>query len=40
MHSFKVTAGGRARSFRMRVEEPDPGRVMNESDERSSTVTT
>lgn len=40
VHSFRLTAGGRARGFRMRVEEPDPGRVLTESDERSSTVTT
>jgi Polyketide cyclase / dehydrase and lipid transport len=40
VHSFRMTAGGRARTFRMRVEEPDPGRVLTESDERSSTVTT
>ena len=40
VHSFKMTAGGRARSFRMRVDEPEPGRVLTESDERSSTVTT
>jgi len=36
VHSFKMTAGGRARDFRMRVAEPDPGRVLTESDERSS----
>jgi hypothetical protein len=35
-----MTAGGRARDFRMRVEEPDPGRVLTESDERSSMMTT
>jgi hypothetical protein len=35
-----MTVGGRARTFRMRVEEPDPGRVLTESDECSSTVTT
>jgi hypothetical protein len=35
-----MTAGGRARDFRMRVEEPEPGRVLTESDERSSMVTT
>jgi uncharacterized protein YndB with AHSA1/START domain len=40
VHSFRMTAGGRTRTFRMRVEEPDPGRVLTESDERSSTVTT
>jgi len=31
VHSFRMTAGGRTRSFRMRVEEPDPGRVLTES---------
>ena len=40
VHSFTMTASGRARSFRMRVAEPEPGRVMTEADERSSTVTT
>jgi uncharacterized protein YndB with AHSA1/START domain len=40
VHSFWMTVGGRARSFRMRVEEPEPGRVLTESDEHSSTVTT
>ena len=39
LHSFKMTAGGRARRFRMQVAEPDPGRVLTESDERSSMVT-
>jgi hypothetical protein len=28
VHSFRLTTGGRARTFRMRVEEPDPGRVL------------
>lgn len=28
VHSFRLTIGGRARTFRMRVEEPDPGRVL------------
>jgi hypothetical protein len=37
--SFRITAGRRARDFRMRAEEPDPGRVLTESDERSSMVT-
>ena len=40
VHSFKMTAGRRTRDFRMRVAEPDPGRVMTESDARSSMVTT
>jgi Polyketide cyclase / dehydrase and lipid transport len=37
---FKVTAGGRTREYRMRVEEPEPGRVLTESDTGSSLVTT
>jgi Polyketide cyclase / dehydrase and lipid transport len=37
---FKVTAGGRSRAFHMRVDEPDPGRVMTESDLDSTLVTT
>jgi uncharacterized protein YndB with AHSA1/START domain len=37
---FTVTAGGRTRSYRMRVTEPDPGRVLVESDANSSLVTT
>jgi Polyketide cyclase / dehydrase and lipid transport len=40
VHSCRLTSGGRARAFRMRVAEPDPGRVLTESDERSSMVTT
>lgn len=40
VHSFRMTAGGRARAFRMRVDEPEPGRVLTESDERSSMATT
>jgi uncharacterized protein YndB with AHSA1/START domain len=40
VHSFRLTAGGRARTYRMRVEEPQPGRVLTESDELSSAVTT
>src|SRR5690242_13358706 len=38
--SFTVKSGGGSRSFRMRVEEPEPGRVMTESDENSDLVTT
>jgi hypothetical protein len=38
--SFKMTAGGRTRTARMRVEEPEPGRVITESDLGSSLVTT
>ena len=37
---FKVTAGGRTRDYRMRVDEPEPGRVLTESDTGSSAVTT
>jgi hypothetical protein len=39
VHSFRMTAGGRTRSYRMRVDEPEPGRVLTESDTRSSLVT-
>jgi uncharacterized protein YndB with AHSA1/START domain len=38
--TFKVTAGGRTREYRMQVEEPEPGRVMVERDTGSSLVTT
>lgn len=38
--SFKVTAGGRTRAYRMEVSEPEPGRVLVESDALSSLVTT
>src|SRR5918911_5263291 len=37
---FKVTAGGRAREYRMQVAEPEPGRVLTESDTNSSLLTT
>ena len=37
---FKLTAGGRTREFRTKVEEPEPGRVLTESDTGSSSVTT
>lgn len=37
---FKVTAGGRTREYRMQVAEPEPGRVLTESDTNSSLVTT
>src|ERR1700749_2269769 len=33
---FKVTAGGRTREYQMRVDEPEPGRVLTESDTGSS----
>jgi hypothetical protein len=37
---FKVTAGGRTREYRMKVAEPEPGRVLTESDTGSSMVST
>ena len=37
---FKVTAAGRTREYRMRVAEPEPGRVLTESDMNSNLVTT
>jgi len=37
---FTVTAGGRSRRYRMQVAEPEPGRVLTESDTYSSLVTT
>ena len=37
---FKVEAGGRTRQYHMTVAEPDPGRVLTESDDSSSLVTT
>lgn len=37
---FKMSAGGRTREYRMKVEEPEPGRVLIESDMNSSAVTT
>lgn len=40
VYSFQLTAGGRTRTYRMRVEEPEPGRVLTESDMGSSLVTT
>ena len=38
--TFKLTAGGRTRSYRSQVAEPVPGRVLTESDMLSSAVTT
>jgi hypothetical protein len=38
--SFKITAGGRTRSYRMQVSEPTPGRTLVETDTGSSLVTT
>jgi hypothetical protein len=37
---FRLTAGGRTREYRMNVAEPEPGRVLTESDMTSSAVTT
>ena len=37
---FTMTAGGRTRPYRMLVAEPEPGRVLTESDTGSSLVTT
>ncbi|HEX4362944.1 MAG TPA: SRPBCC family protein [Solirubrobacteraceae bacterium] len=39
VHRFKVTAGGRERDYLMRVDEPEPGRVITETDQNSSLVT-
>lgn len=40
VHRFKVEAGGRTREYLMRVDEPQPGRVITETDANSSLVTT
>jgi uncharacterized protein YndB with AHSA1/START domain len=37
---FKMTAGGRTREYQMKVAEPEPGRILTESDTSSSAVTT
>jgi uncharacterized protein YndB with AHSA1/START domain len=37
---FKVSAGRRSREYRMRVAEPEPGRVLTESDTSPSLATT
>ena len=37
---FKFRTGGRTREYRMSVAEPEPGRVLTESDTKSSLVTT
>ncbi|MDA8295304.1 MAG: SRPBCC family protein [Actinomycetota bacterium] len=37
---FTVTAGGRSRNYEMEVSEPEPGRVLVETDKSSSLVTT
>lgn len=38
--SYKLKAGGRTRSGRARVDEPEPGHVLTETDTLSSLVTT
>lgn len=37
---FTLNAGGRSRNYRMQVGEPEPGRVLTESDTESSLITT
>ena len=37
---FKMTAGGRTREYRTKIAEPEPGRILTESDTDSSSVTT
>jgi hypothetical protein len=37
---YALTAGGRTRRYRVQVAEPEPGRVLTESDTGSSLVTT
>jgi Polyketide cyclase / dehydrase and lipid transport len=37
---FTLSAGGRTREYRMKVAEPEPGRVLTESDIGSTAVTT
>lgn len=37
---YRLTAGGRQRDYEMTVAEPEPGRVITESDAASSLVTT
>ena len=40
VHRFKLQAGGKVRDYLMRVDEPQPGRVLTETDQNSSLVTT
>lgn len=40
LFTVELTAGGRTRGYRMRVTEPEPGRVLVERDESSGLVTT
>jgi len=39
LHRFKIDAGRRVREYVMRVDEPEPGRVLRETDQNSSLVT-
>ena len=38
--AFRVTVGGRGQDYRTRIAEPEPGRVLTESDPGAGTVTT
>lgn len=38
--TYKMTAGGRTREYRTKLAEPEPGRVLTESDMNSSAITT
>jgi len=40
VHSFKMTLGGRTATYRVRVGEPEPGRVLIESDPARRMLTT
>jgi hypothetical protein len=40
VNSFRITSLGRARDYRTDVAEPQPGRVMTETDSRRGVVTT
>jgi hypothetical protein len=40
INRFTMTAGGRTREYHTKVAEPEPGRVLTESDMASSAVTT
>lgn len=39
LHRFTIAAGGRSREYVMRVSEPEPGRVITETDQNSSLST-
>jgi hypothetical protein len=40
VHRFRMTLGGRSETYRVRVGEPDPGRVLIESDPSRRMLTT